>query len=59
MLHRCEVLQMTTDDNEQNNTGPPTLCVGGPLTKYVKNKNDNEYDDDDDDDDDDDEMETW
>jgi len=56
MLHRCEVLQMTTDDNEQNNTGPPTLCVGGPLTKYVKNKNDNEYDDDDDNDD---EMETW
>jgi len=29
---RREVLQTTTDDREQNNTAPPTLCVGGPVT---------------------------
>jgi len=31
-LCRREVLQTTmTDANEQNNTGPPTLCVCGPV----------------------------
>ena len=25
------VLQTTTDAKEQNNTAPPTLCVGGPV----------------------------
>jgi len=47
---RREVLQTPTDDDdrwrqthgEQNNTGAPTLCVGGPVIIYTLNITDND-----------------